>query len=46
MLRGHYWARLFRQYGHEPRLMAASLYRLIVWPENQEKMMQLMLGYL
>ncbi len=27
----HYWARLFRQYGHEPRLMAAkfvSLYRM------------------
>ncbi|HIB5379081.1 TPA: IS110 family transposase, partial [Klebsiella pneumoniae] len=20
----HYWARLFRQYGHEPRLMAAK----------------------
>ena len=39
----HYWARLFRQYGHEPRLMLLSLYRLIVWPENQEKMMQLML---
>ena len=35
----HYWARLFRQYGHEPRLMAAKF----VWPENQEKMMQLML---
>lgn len=24
MLRVHYWARLFRQYGHEPRLMAAK----------------------
>ena len=35
----HYWARLFRQYGHEPRLMAAkfvSPYRMA------GKMMQLM----
>ena len=36
----HYWARLFRQYGHEPRLI---LYRLTAWLVNQGKMMQLML---
>ncbi len=24
VLRAHYWARLFQQYGHEPRLMAAK----------------------
>lgn len=39
----HYWARLFRQYGHEPRLMAVlNLYLLTAWPVNQAKMMQLM----
>ncbi|ENT4367758.1 hypothetical protein ACFNF2_004878 [Salmonella enterica] len=26
----HYWARLFLQYGHEPRLMAAKLRTLLV----------------
>lgn len=32
----HYWARLFRQYGHEPRLMAAKFV-------SPYRMMQLML---
>jgi transposase len=39
----HYWARLFRQYGHDVRLMApkfVSIYR--TWRVRPGKMMQLM----
>ena len=39
----HYWARLFRQYGHEPRLMAAKFVSPYRMAGNQAKMMQLML---
>jgi transposase len=42
LLGSHYWARLFRQYGHDVRLMApkfVSPYRMAVRPG---KMMQLM----
>ena len=38
----HYWARLFRTYGHEPRLMAPNLSPHIAWPANQGKTMRQM----
>ena len=38
----HYWARLFRQYGHEPRLMASKFVSPYRMAGNQAKMMQLM----
>jgi transposase len=43
MLRGSYWARLFRQYGHEPRLMAAKFVSPYRMAGKSGKMMQLML---
>jgi transposase len=39
----HYWARLFRQYGHEPRLMAAKFVSPYRMAGKSGKMMQLML---
>jgi transposase len=38
----HYWARLFRQYGHDVRLMARNLSHPIAWRVRPGKMMQLM----
>lgn len=39
----HYWARLFLQYGHEPRLMAAKFVSPYRMAGKSGKMMQLML---
>ena len=40
----HYWTRLFRQYGHEPRLMAAKFVSPYRMTGKSGKMMQLMLA--